>query len=267
MVDSVNGQWTSLQDEFLAKLGSEWTRHVACQRACHTEKACVCTRRIVLVDKLEAWMMEPAPEDSRNTKAAQLLYEMYDKMKTHSAFQFPTSANSLFSGDTRCLRLFAMLLGQGRGHLIDLFRQAKIYDIDLNLREYHVREGHPKLREKLREKGISETDIDEIIRTYEEQKWSYCPPLRDFTLHMEADFEGTKIILPFCKRIPVNGKGGTASVYWVLIQEDLLADGKLRDALEKSRYHDEDFGWVGGYSILVSSMANHVLRFSATKWH
>jgi len=46
---------------------------------------------------------------------------------------------------------------------------------------------------------MANTAIDRIIADYEEEKWSYCPPLGDFTLHMDADFEGTKVIMPFCR--------------------------------------------------------------------
>jgi hypothetical protein len=250
MNDSVNSQWESIEPEFKTKLRTEWKRKVACQRQCEPPESCVCRCHIIHVAQLEAWMTTQASETSTNTKAGRLLGEMHPKYKGYSAFEFPISQEPLFTGDRRSLRVFGMLLQQERGELVGLFHDAQIYDKYLNLREDQDAPNHPKLREILREKCISNTTIDCIVQDYEQEKWSYCPPLDELTLHMEADFVGTKTIMPFCRRQRINNKGGTASVYWVAIQTDLIADQRLREVLEKSIYNDPDFGLVSGHFLI-----------------
>lgn len=251
MGDPINNHWESILPDFIAKLETEWKRKVACQRQCEPPESCVCRCHIIHVAQLEAWMTGQASEKSSNTKAGRLLGEMHPKYKGYSAFEFPLSEDSIFTGDRRSLRVFGMLLQQERGELVGLFHDAQIYDKYLNLREDQDAPSHPKLREILREKCISSTTIDCIIQEYEQEKWSYCPPLDELTLHMEADFVGTKTIMPYCRRQRINNKGGTASVYWVAIQEDLIADQRLRDALEKSIYNDPTFGWVSRYFLAL----------------
>ncbi|KAF2477652.1 uncharacterized protein BDR25DRAFT_299514 [Lindgomyces ingoldianus] len=243
MGDSVQGTFKSIQEEFKARLKREWTRPVACQRQCDPPETCTCHRRFVHVDKLEAWMNRQDSQDSPNTKAGRLLAELHDKIKHHAAFGFPLDYRPLFTGEDRCTRVFSMLLEKDRGELIDLFHGASMYDRYLNLPEHNYNADHPILRDKLREKHIPEADINNIVTDFEKEKWAYCPPLSYFRLYMEGDLAGGKMIMPFCHRIRVNNKGGTASVSWVAIQEDLIVDEDLRGALSKSLYKDPEFGW------------------------
>lgn len=84
--------------------------------------------------------------------------------------------------------------------------------------------------------------MDRIIQEFHRDKWAYCP--LNLTLDMDVNLHGTKVILPFCGKIKLPDKGGTASIYWVAVQKDLITDSALTDALQKSLYEDDDFGEV-----------------------
>lgn len=49
---------------------------------------------------------------------------------------------------------------------------------------------------------------------------------------------------PFCLKTRLNDKGGTASIYWVAVQKDLISDNALALALQDSVFTDEEFGEV-----------------------
>lgn len=61
---------------------------------------------------------------------------------------------------------------------------------------------------------------------------------------MDANFESSKYILPFCRHEAVNGKGGTATVFQVSIQKQLVIDKNLENAIEESLHTDDNFGEV-----------------------
>lgn len=205
-------------------------------------------------------------EEAPNTKAGRLLAELHDKIKHHSAFGLPLDSTPIFTGEHRSVRMFSMLLDQERGDLIDIFHSARMCDKYLDLSEDQYKAHHPNLRKKLREKGIGDAVIDDIIETVERERWAYCCPINHFTLHMNASFEGGKVIMPFCRRMRINNKGGTAEVFWVAIQEDLIVDQKLRDALEKSAYTDPEFGRVSNNPYAIGNTASNSQRCSATRW-
>jgi hypothetical protein len=64
------------------------------------------------------------------------------------------------------------------------------------------------------------------------------------TLHVDRNLQTTKVIPPFCHKIKLADKGGTASIYWVAIQKDLISDDRLKSALKDSVYTDKDHGEV-----------------------
>lgn len=222
----------------------------ACQRQCDPPESCKCHRCFIHVIKLEEWMKSTASDgptdDANKKKGARLLAEMHDRIKHHTMSRFPLLADTLLTGENRCSFVFALLLKQGLGHLVDLFERSKTYDRTLSLRCDQYDAKHPSLRNTLEKflREISKQEIDNIITAFENEKWEYCAPLEQFKLHMQGDFDGTKVILPFCRCISVNKKGGTASVFWVAVQEDLISDTKLREALEISLYNNPEYGQV-----------------------
>ncbi|ORX98944.1 hypothetical protein BCR34DRAFT_142156 [Clohesyomyces aquaticus] len=241
MGDSTQEQrsFRNVLDEFKIRLKEEWTRSVSCQRQCKARlppTACDCKLYIVNVEKLEAWMRRQDSEDTPNTNAGRLVTDLHEKMSHRSAFGLPIDHRPILQ---RCTLVFSILLALDRGDLIDLFHNAGIYDTYLDLPEHN----HGRLRATLRLYHIRESEIDEVVQAFENEKWAYCAPLSHFSLGMDEAFGGGRMIMPFCRRIRVNEKGGTASVSWVAIQEDLISDDKLRDALKKSLHKDEEFGW------------------------
>lgn len=74
---------------------------------------------------------------------------------------------------------------------------------------------------------------------------------------MDLNLYGTKVIPPFCFKIKLPDKGGTASIYWVAVQKDLITDIALADALQKSLYEDEKLGEV---NFPVGKSLRHILN-------
>lgn len=235
-------QRATLLEEFKARLKFEWTRKVACERECESDAQCVCQRHFIHTEKLESWMNRQDSQAPPNTKATGLLDELHDKIKHHRAFGLPLDSASIFTGDNRSLIMFSMLLDQDRGDLIDIFHNAGVCDKYLGAPDHIFNATHSSLRHHLREKRYTDTEINEIIEIVGRERQAYCS--RQLTLHMDASFEREKAVMPFCRRMRVNNKGGTASVFWVAVQKDLITDQKLRDALDNSLYPDPEFGPV-----------------------
>jgi hypothetical protein len=203
--------------EYKDKLQQCWARPVACQDQCPPSEECRCLRHIVHVDALIAWLGRKLTEANRDTNLHQLLMEV--QLGDHRTF--PLDYNTYFTGELKCVRVFSLLLKQDRGHLIDRFYQSRMYDMIL-----HQDGNYEGLRENLSDKR---------------EKWTFCP--LELQLHMDRPLEGTRVIVPFCRKIKLN-KRGTASVYLVAVQEDLIRDERLRVELKDSLYEDLVHGKV-----------------------
>ena len=75
---------------------------------------------------------------------------------------------------------------------------------------------------------------------------------RNLREQLDENLHGTKVIPPFCLKTKLPDKGGTASIYWVAVQKDLISDNALALALKDSIYTDEDFGEVSFLTTLVN---------------
>lgn len=193
---------------------------------------------------MEQWMESPARNRSPTTNGTKLLEELHAQiLRRPSGSVFPRK-DYFFTGDTSCVRIFGLLLRRKRGHLIDIFHRSKTYDKVLDLRRNQYDADHPALRQQLRYHNISQSEMDSIIEEFEHDRWEFCPPLDKLKLHGPNDFDHTQVILPFCRRTPINNKGGTAKVSWVTIQKDLVTDTGMREALQNSEFQDELFGSV-----------------------
>lgn len=188
-------------------------------------------------------MYRYARDGSGRRNVTKLLDELPRKILRPSGFVLPPD-QYFFQGDTSCVRIFALLLRRNRGEFIDIFYRSKTYDTDLGLRRHQYKADHPDLREQLRSYKIQPSEMDKIIEEFETDRWMFCPPLDKLKLHNFNDFDQTKVILPFCRRTPVNDKGGTAKVLWVTIQKDLVTDPGMIQALQSSEIDDKDFGPV-----------------------
>ena len=239
----------SYLERFLASLKNDWTysAQVACYQQCDPPEECCCKRRFVHAAEVVRWMNRCDSNDSVQSNdaipnAGRLLMEIHDKIKSHLSAPFPVDAKSILEGDTKCVLVFCILLEQNYGHFIDLFRSARIYDKFLDSTHHRYQDS---LRKKLYEKGIPDESIDEVIEGFEEAKWAYLPS--KLSLHMNENFENGDFILPFCRRKVVNDKGGTASVYHVVVQEKFIVDADLKDVLKNSLYEDPEFGRASHY--------------------
>lgn len=222
----------SIRDEFKNLLESEWTRPVACQNECRPPDSCSCQREIVHVHALEAWWKKQGSENPKYTK----LHRFVDEMRIPSHRSLPVRPTSISRDGQSCLRILSLLLRQGRDHLIDRFIQANMYD------NYIARsESDQNLRERLTG-VVPQEEVEKIIEDFHKEKWEYCP--LSLTLDMDRNLHGTRVIPPFCSKIKLPDKGGTASIYWVAVQKDLVSDNALALALQDSIYMDPDFGEV-----------------------
>lgn len=234
-----------IEDEFKYLLQSAWTRPVACQNECQPPHKCSCRRKIVHVYALERWWIEHHPESPEQTRGHRFLDET--PPAPHRTFQ--VRYQNIFTGDQSCRRVLSLLLEQGYHHLIDRFYRA-----DVNDRYLMRSQDDQNLRESLLEVH-SRKEVDRIIQDFHRDKWAYCP--LNLTLDMDVNLHGMKVILPFCDKIKLPEKGGTASIYWVAVQKDLITDTALTDALQKSLYKDDEFGEV---SFPVRTPLRHILN-------
>ncbi|KAH7128547.1 hypothetical protein B0J11DRAFT_273614 [Dendryphion nanum] len=230
---------TSYLDIFQTKLDHEWTfaAKIACYQDCEIAEDCACERPFVDFQEVIRWMKRSDSDDSAQSgeafpNARRLLIEIHDKMKKHRVFPFPVKHQSILEGRNCCILVFCVLLELGCGELIDIFQDAGVYDSSLKF-------ALPSsLSETLQSNHISH--VADLLASFEERKWSYLP--LDLRLEMDENFERQNFVIPFCRRRQVNDKGGTASVFHVLIQEKFIEDPDLKNALKKSLLTDPQFG-------------------------
>ncbi|KAF2490635.1 hypothetical protein BU16DRAFT_622209 [Lophium mytilinum] len=213
----------SLYERFKDKLATEWKREAACGAEYEGKQFFVAT------EKLAEWMLRKDPHRS-SPNAAKLLLEAY-RRNHRETFQ-PEFSVPIFTGDKRCILVFSILLTLDIGDLVDIFQRARIYDKNLAF----AHRCYKDLEEELKMRNIQ--DVARIIIKFEEAKWSYCPAR--ISMDMEERFHrGT--ILPFCRRQRVNTEGGTAEVYRVSLQEDLVPD-EMKKIIRRSKHVDKDYG-------------------------
>lgn len=234
-----------------ANLREDWTNiaKIACHQDCESADSCCCTQTFVHVDELVRWMKRSDTGDSNQStdntsnavgtsNAVRLLLELHDRTKSHRNFPFLVDSGKILDGEDSCLRVFAILLQQGYGEFIEVFQHAGINDNSL---KYPITGN---ARQRLLEKRFPKPEIAE----FERLKWAYLSP--KLTLHMHGPFEEHNMIMPFCRRKPVNDKGGTARVYHVAVKQCLVSDPELRKVLARSLYEDPKFGPVRSSTLL-----------------
>ena len=222
---------TPALDEFKYLLHSEWTRPVACQDLCDPPDTCTCLRRIVHVDAMKQWWLrKPDPASDQSN-----LLRVLDEIPSGDYPRLLLNPQKLFMGKPTSLVVFSLLLKLDRGQLIDCFYDSGIFDNDLTFAH------HKSLRENLR-RIIPYPEVDAVLQDFNEQKWQFCPLA--LSLNMSRSLHDTRFIPPFCHKIKMGDNGGTASVYCIAVQKDLISDTRLCIAIEDSLYEDPDFGPV-----------------------
>ncbi|KAI4928941.1 hypothetical protein J4E85_005563 [Alternaria conjuncta] len=210
--------------EFLKLLQNKWTFRVACQNECDSLGPCVCLRHIVHVEALEEWWKQ-------TDRSQRLLNELGPA----EGELVPFNIKVLF-GQHPCLKVFSLLLKQGHGLLLVGFRAAGIDDRTF---EDEAKDNDSRLRIEL-ERLSTCSDVDRVIEDFQKERWAYCPPKLE--MNMDVHLQNTKIIPPFCHKIKLGEKGGTASIYWVTVQKDLISDESLKNAIQETLYTDKDYG-------------------------
>jgi hypothetical protein len=251
------GPELSTLDEYKHLLKTQWTRPVACQNQCEPPESCSCQRHIVHVDAMKQWWRRKTSETSGQTKLQRLLEEM--PLPEHRTFPLTVpKLMGLFVGEHSCLTVFSLLVKQDRGHLIDRFHDSDMNDKYLAI----VRtDSDQSLRDNLRH-SKHRCEVDTILKEFHDEKWTYCP--LELGLHMNRNLHGTRVIPPFCRKIKMGDKGGTASIYWVAVEKDLIRDEGLRLAINDSLYDDPDHGEVS--SATTSSLSHAKVIESVSKW-
>jgi hypothetical protein len=179
-----SGNEYSLLNIFEGKLERDWKRKTACGAG------------YIDVRKLTRWMEMREP-DQQTPNVGRLLHELnrYERIDATSQTILDRE-----SGD-RCLLVFSILLGLGKGNLIDMFASTRITDSALD----HLYPKHPTYAEllaELRRRGVAEAE--KIIEDFETAKWSYCPAM--IKLYKSAGNQGGKV-LPFVRKEPITEKG------------------------------------------------------------
>lgn len=199
--------------EFNLKLQNEWRRT-------NFEG-----KDIYVRDEICKWM---TAEKSTNT--VRLLATVYQRIR---GGRFPEiRLSDLLNPWATYVIVFAILVSLDYGHLIHIFHKHNITDhtLDWNIEEW--KEAYGPICRDLTSEGV---DPAIVISEFEARKWAFNPvPLR---LMMHTHLKGVNWILPFAKCEKI-AEGGTATVYQVLVQEELLTP-EFRDAIGASKVvHD-----------------------------
>ncbi|KAL8772818.1 MAG: hypothetical protein Q9209_002163 [Squamulea sp. 1 TL-2023] len=178
----------------------------------------VCGRSYVLVAELTQWLRSRIHSDKSTTQVGRLLMTAYPDQI------LPSSTEQLWEKDNCSLLVFCILLLIGKGHLIDDFRRHDILD-------KHLPIPHQQLRTKLQDFRIP--DAIRLAADFDEKQWPFCPA--KFDLHSGQEYNEHKI-LPICKKVKINEKGGTAQLWQIEVKEEFVGH-RLKEAVAFSRYN------------------------------
>ncbi|KAI1335788.1 hypothetical protein F5Y15DRAFT_222823 [Xylariaceae sp. FL0016] len=205
-------------ETFRRKLEEEW------------KETAYCGRTYYRTDEIVKWMSQQANENISNV--ANLLREVHKESITR-----PKS--DTISG---CLIVFAILLDIGYGHLIEKFRQQDIRD---NTLDQPLKPRAESIESNLARENV--LDAKRALALFEEKRWCYNPCRILGTKYMFDDY---RWVVPFCRKRPVNLKGGTAQVSEVTVPVRVMhhlefmdhLSKESREAINRSRYEDNEFG-------------------------
>jgi hypothetical protein len=198
-------------------------------------KACemkgICGRTFIRVEKLKAWV---------SGQIERLLEAAYHTT-SQSQPTLPISERHMHSkdNDKSILLIFCILLEMGWGRLIHCFHSLGYSDwylggIDSGSLRLH-------LQRKLDREGLVsalELDVETFAKEFARRQWRFCPV--KFELDDRKDRKPQQII-PIHKRLVVNNKGFTASVWQVEVLEEFIGQS-MKEAIPTSKYQDENDG-------------------------
>ncbi|KAI1775401.1 hypothetical protein F4818DRAFT_48219 [Hypoxylon cercidicola] len=218
---------------FLHKLNTEWK-----------SKAC-CGREYYRTNDILKWMRSTDP-NKQTSNTSRLLVEAHEAHRT--TLKIPTS-DEIDNQDSCCLKIFAILLELGCGHLIHAFQRYRIDDKNLP----DLPNTEPLERDLMSKGHIS--NAKDFWERFQEKMWLYPCTLVNHMTSAFLDPGRGRWIMPFCKRQRVNHKGGTASVWEVAVQESLVPLG-LAVRVSRSVYEDNDHGRCYTFALKSFSQEN-----------
>ncbi|KAK7920892.1 hypothetical protein PG985_008914 [Apiospora marii] len=181
-------------------------------------------------------LLRNGQSEQHETNAAALLSAAQDSYLHLRHEPGRSKASDLGKGGRDCYIVFAILLNLNCGFLIHTFQRFGI--TDGNLRN----EILPSLDAlKLNLQGFV-SDVDKLIREFDDIRFMFQRVSLD--LNMSAvylDSQQGRWVSPFCRRKLINAKGGTAQVWEVSVQDELLSR-EIKERLKRSEYDDPTYG-------------------------
>ncbi|OAP62701.1 hypothetical protein AYL99_01928 [Fonsecaea erecta] len=201
-----------------------------------------CGRHYIKTNEVLRWMTSVKAEHKATN-----LNRLHDEVwRSRPNSTFKPSAENFSSGVDCAIIVFSVLLAIDYGHLLDLFVEANITDASVHTAsaEYHYK----ILKQYLERAEVPNADT--VVESFKERKWSFCPVVLKRRMH--GDFP-RRCVFPYYKRQPVNGKGGTAEVFQVLVPAECI-EQDLREFLQGSRIEYQDEGQF--YELALKSYAS-----------
>ncbi|KAI1370250.1 hypothetical protein F4677DRAFT_457997 [Hypoxylon crocopeplum] len=204
-----------------------------------------CGRDYYRADDIVKWMRRTDTNEP-TINAGLLLTEAY---KRNSSYIYHLNSADISFGENRCLIVFAILLELGCGHLIHVFQRHKF--VDERLPEL------PDAESLLRELSRGRIgNVNEFWTSFQEKMWLYYPCRLKFRMsNTFLDPGRGRWIMPFCKRQPVNMKGGTAQVWEVVVPEPLVPHSLAEVVGEP--YNDNDHGMCYTFALKSFTQENY----------
>jgi hypothetical protein len=191
----------------------------------------LCGRRYVRVTKLIEWM----ESDAELSRVEILLDYAYPNRRTP---QPPLGAEEICKGQDSCALVFSILLELGHGELIDLFEKRGLRDSRLPISLAELKEKAPAIAE-----------------AFNRKQWAFCPANFDYRYSSQVYHRDR--IIPICRQLQINDKGGTAQLWQIVVREEFVKP-KLRKRVPKSKFTDPEFGEVS-YHIVAATVLFEML--------
>ncbi|KAK8134175.1 hypothetical protein PG984_006187 [Apiospora sp. TS-2023a] len=235
-------------DTFKSKLENEWKYHACRLHDVNNSDGCCrnnggyggwntycCTKAFYDSDKTVTWMLLSNGQ-SEQTNAAALLNAALDSYPYMINEPSRPKASDLGKGGRNCYIVFAILLNLNHGFVIHIFQRFGI--TDANLRN-ELLPSIDALKHSLQD---FVRDVDKLINNFDDMRFMFQRVSMDLNMsEVYLDSQQGRWVSPFCRRKLINTKGGTAQVWEVSVQDELLSSD-LKERLKRSEYEDPAYG-------------------------
>ena len=197
-ISAISHKEQPVDEIFSSKLESFTARNVSGQRYIH---------RSLLID----WLL------SEYTSQATYLDLLLDFAYSECII-VPVEARQLSSPGKSSLLVFSLLLELGRGDFIHYFLRSGLTDSKLPFPMTSLKQAKTS--------GDGSETVD-FTRQFFERQWAFCP--LTFDLGMGVDLPSSTVI-PIQQRRQINSKGGTASIWQIVVPEEFVGDSLRPEA-------------------------------------